>query len=441
MCPFFAGNFKISIISIYGVMTEGGYMKVILYLNFAISVIFTLCYFYQIVYVFVGLFGKSLRFTAKKNHRFAVMISARNESGVIAHLIDSLHKQNYPKELLDIFVVADNCTDNTAEVAKEAGAIVYERFNQEQVGKGFALNWLLNKIWTEHADKQYEGYFVFDADNVVLPSFVSSMNAVFDQGYRLVTSYRNSKNFGDNWISAGYSIWFLREAKFLNNARMQLGTSCAVSGTGFLVSDEIFRRNGGWVHYLLTEDIEFTTDSIIKGEKVGYCADAVLFDEQPDNFKTSYTQRLRWSKGFYQVFYHYGAKLLKGALKGNFSCFDMLMTISPAMLLTLFSAVLNAIAIPVCLFIDAQDTLRLLVALVNTLLSFYALFFALGGITTITEWKQIHCRGYKKILYIFTFPLFMFTYIPISIIALFKKVKWDPIKHKVSSNIDDICAK
>ena len=280
-------------------------MKAIIVFNCIISVIFTLCYAYQFFYIFVGLLKKPLKFIAKKQHRYAVVVSARNESGVIGNLINSIRSQNYPSDLVDIFVIADNCTDNTAEVARNAGAIVYERFNKEQVGKGYALDWLFKIIDKEHADKNYEAYMIFDADNVLDPNFIKEMNKVFDNGYRIITSYRNSKNYDTNWISAGYSLWFLREARYLNNARMHLGTSCAVSGTGFLVSADVIRENGGWIHHLLTEDIEFTTDSIIKGEKIGYCANAVLYDEQPTAFNQSYTQRLRWAKGFYQVFFYF----------------------------------------------------------------------------------------------------------------------------------------
>ena len=91
----------------------------------------------------------------------------------------------------------------------------------------------------------YDGYFVFDADNYVDPNFVREMNNTFDGGhYAALTSYRNSKNFGANWISAGYGLWFLREARFLNFPRMLLGTNCAISGTGFLVSGEVIREKG-----------------------------------------------------------------------------------------------------------------------------------------------------------------------------------------------------
>lgn len=413
-------------------------MRNIIIFNYVISILFTLCYAYQFFYVFVGFLKKTVNLKAKKNNRYAIIVSARNESSVIGNFIHSIKQQKYPAELIDIFIVADNCTDNTAELARNAGAIVYERHNNELVGKGYALDWIFKIIDEKHSDKKYDAFIIFDADNVVDSNFVAEMNKVFDNGYRIITSYRNSKNYDENWITAGYSLWFLREARYLNNARMQLGTSCAVSGTGFLVSTDVIRENGGWIHHLLTEDIEFTTDSIIKGEKIGYCSKAVLYDEQPTKFKQSYTQRLRWAKGFYQVFRHYGWKLFKGIFKGNFSCYDMFMTLMPAMLLTLVSLVTNIVAIPYGLLTGAPEINELLDTLIKTVASFYMMFFLLGTITTMTEWDQIHCGKVKKILYLFSFPIFMLTYVPISIIALFKRVKWEPIKHSVTKSMDDI---
>ncbi|MBE7037093.1 MAG: glycosyltransferase [Ruminococcaceae bacterium] len=413
-------------------------MDIVISINFLISILFTFCYFYQIIYVFIGLIKKPSKLKAVRNHRYAIIISARNEANVVGNLLDSIHQQTYPADMIDTFVVADNCTDNTAEIARENGAYVYERFNNEQVGKGYALNWLFDLIKKDHGNKQYEAYIVFDADNVLDPHFIEEMNNLFDNGYRILTSYRNSKNYGENWITAGYSLWFLRESKFLNNVRMELKTSCAISGTGFLISADIINSNGGWIHHLLTEDIEFSADSIIKGERIGYCGDAVLYDEQPRTFCQSYTQRLRWAKGFYQVLRHYGLKLFGGTLKGRFSCFDMLMTITPAMLLTLILTAINMIAIPLGLIFEAENISLLFLSLSQTIFGFYMKFFFLGLVTSITERKQIHCSTFKKVLYVFTFPLFMLTYIPIAIVALFKKVKWEPIKHSVTKTLEDI---
>lgn len=410
--------------------------------NFVILIFFTLCYSYQFVYAFVALVSKPKTKTAKKLHRYAVIISARNESAVIGELIKSIKQQNYPAELVDIYVVADNCTDNTAEVSRNAGAIVYERFNQQYVGKGYALDYIFNIIHSSPKKDAYDGYFVFDADNLLDENYIAEMNKVFDSGYRVVTSYRNSKNYATNWISAGYSLWFLREAKYLNNARMQLGTSCAISGTGFLIHSDIIKENGGWKHHLLTEDIEFSIDSVIKGEIIGYCGAAKIYDEQPSSFEQSWNQRLRWSKGFYQVFGKYGAKLAKSVVKRrSFSCYDMLMTISPAMFVTIASVFTNLVFLMIGMFSLSNNTAIIpttLMAIASSFLNFYCILYFFGLLTTITEWNQIHCSAGKKIFYTFTFPIFIFTYIPIAIVALFKKVEWTPITHSVVKSIEEV---
>lgn len=408
--------------------------------NFIMLLVFTLCYCYQFGYVLVRFFKKQKTFTATKLHKYAVLISARNEGAVIGELLESLHRQNYPQELLDVYVVADNCTDNTAQIAEDHGAIVYERFDRKLVGKGYALNYLFGKIYARSGLEAYDGYFVFDADNVLDENYVREMNKVFDNGYEIVTSYRNSKNYGSNWISAGYALWFLRESKYLNGARMQCGTSCAISGTGFLVANRIIRENNGWKHHLLTEDIEFSTDNIIQGRVIGYCEQAVLYDEQPTDFHESWNQRLRWTKGFYQVFANYGGQLLNGILEQHrFQCYDMLMTLAPATLLTLLTIALNSVfGIAGVLLGHPLWTDVTMEAVLGNIVSVYSSLFFFGLVTTITEWRRIHCEWYKKICYLFTFPIFIFTYVPIAIVALFKKVTWVPIRHTVVKSVQQI---
>ena len=406
--------------------------------NTAIAVILTLLYLYQLVYLLIGIIQKKrgTHPAAARLHRYAAIISARNEENVIGGLIKSLKDQNYPQELLDVYVIADNCTDNTAQVAREAGAIVYRRFNHIKVGKGYALDYLFNLL-TEEGKNDYDGYFVFDADNYVDPNFVKEMNASFDTGkYAAPTSYRNSKNFGTNWISAGYGLWFLREARFLNAPRTALGTSCAISGTGFLVSGDLIRENGGWPFHLLTEDIEFSVNCALQGKVIGYCDKAIIYDEQPITFKQSWDQRLRWSKGFYQIDYRYGFSLLKGIFAGGrkgFSCYDMFMTVAPGMFLTLAAILINLIMITACMTMpsaEAEIVIRdCLGFIAQTIFVFYLGLLMYGTITTLTEWNSIHIPTGKKFLSLFTFPIFMFTYVPISAVALVRKVEWKPIYH------------
>lgn len=415
--------------------------------NLIMFVLFTLLYSYKFVYLFVALKAKKGEHSGNNNvllNKYAVIIAARNEELVIGQLIQSIKNQKYPENLIDIFVVADNCTDNTARVAEKAGAIVRERFNKTQVGKGYALDYMIKIIESEYASKKYEGYFVFDADNLLDEHYIMEMNKTFNQGYRVITSYRNSKNYDQNWISAGYALWFLHEAEYLNLPRMVLNASCAISGTGFLVHADLIKDNGGWNYHLLTEDIEFSISQIIKGEKIGYCRNAMFYDEQPITIGQSWHQRLRWAKGFYQVFSKYGRALVGCIFKGKsnwFSCYDMTMTIMPAILFSSISIMVNVSFYLAGLF-EFVDEKRIVqtttIAIVKSAFWFYGILFMIGFMTTLTEWRKIHCSGWKKIAYTITFPLFMFTYLPIAVVALFKDVEWKPIAHTVAKSLDDV---
>ena len=363
-------------------------MDTILTINIVIAVVFTCCYAYQLFFLAVPFTKKQEPHKPEVLHRFAILICARNEEAVIADLIQSIRHQTYDQSLLTVFVMADNCTDATADIARREGAVVYTRFNREKVGKGYALEQLLLHI-EEDYPKVYDGFFVFDADNLVDANFVAD----------------------------------------LNNSRMLLGTSCAVSGTGFLFSRQVMESTNGWKFHLLTEDIEFSVHHILQGRKIGFCADAVLYDEQPVTFRQSWRQRLRWARGFLQVFRKYGFGLVKGIGKGHFSCYDMSMTVMPAYILTV-GLIIAYLVGGVMSTAEGISFLPCLMYILQTFLGLYVVLFLVGVFTTITEWKRIHTTPLRKVLYTVTFPLFMLTYIPISMVALFsRKVQWKPIEH------------
>ncbi len=424
-------------------------------LNVCLGAVFLICYAYQLFYIAVVLAKKERRLGETVTpHKFAVIISARNEQAVIGGLIESIKKQTYPSDLVKIFVVADNCSDKTAEVSRAAGAIVYERFDLSLIGKGYALDFLLDRLNRDYPRDAFDALFIFDADNILSPNYIEEMNKTYSSGYKILTSYRNSKNYGDNWISAGYGLWFLREAKYLNNARMILGTSCAVSGTGFMVDRSVLEDENGdmkWGFHLLTEDIEFSNSSVIDGLCIGYCGGAEFFDEQPTKFSQSWHQRMRWAKGYLQVFAGYGKDLFRGIFGNNkrgdekrrkwsrFSCFDMSLTIMPALILSGMLFIFDFVAALTLLCIgDYSGALKLI--LMPTVEA-SVIVFIVGIITTITEWKKIHTSVPKKILYAFTFPVFMMTYIPIALVSLFKKrVEWKHIEHTKECKYNDLVA-
>ena len=192
------------------------------------------------------IFRKKKKLPNQPLHRYAILIAARNEECVIPHLLDSIRNQDYPSQLLTTYVIADNCTDHTAQVAAGHGALVYERFDRTQIGKGYALQFLLSKIKKDAGWDSYDAFLIFDADNLLRPDYVTEINKVCGAGYKAFCGYRNTKNFGTNWLSAGYAVWYLHDSAHRNQSRMMLGTSCAVSGTGFGFTRELLDRMGGW---------------------------------------------------------------------------------------------------------------------------------------------------------------------------------------------------
>lgn len=405
--------------------------------NLVLGGLFVLCYSYQFFYTLLVLFKKKKKLGEGVPHRIAVLTCARNEESVIHQLIDSLKRQDYDKSLYEIFVLADNCTDRTAEVARESGATrVWERENHEQVGKGYALDYLLGKIDEEFGAHTFDAYVVFDADNLVSPNYLTEINRVYCAGYEMVASYRNSKNYGDSWISAGSGMWFIREARFLNGARVALGASAWLAGTGFLFSRKIKEEQGGWPFHTLTEDVEFMIDNALRGYRAGYAEDAEFFDEQPIGFMESFWQRLRWARGGLQVFGKYWKRLLGRCLRGDFSCMDYTVSIAPAYALSVFAMLFNMVGIVVTLiggeFLTVLPILLFMVAAVMLLVLVFA------TITTVSEWKKLHTSPWKKILYIFTFVPFMLSYIPIAFFAMVMPVKWRETKHSCQAEIGEL---
>ena len=413
-------------------------LNVFFIINNIVGAVFGLFYIYQLYFIFVSITKKPEPFPEAPPGRYAVLICACNESSVIGKLIDSIKEQDYPKELVDVYVIADNCTDDTADIARGKGAFVTERFDQERIGKGYALSCLFDTVSAGCTKWDYDGYFVFDADNILDGRFIKEMNKAVAAGNKIVTSYRNSKNYGDNWISSGYALWFLRETKYLNNSRQILGLSSQCSGTGFVIHRDILRKYGGWKYFTLTEDVEFTFAMVAQGEKIAFCQSAVLYDEQPVKFGVSWRQRTRWVKGYFQAYYRHGAAMVKGFFKRrDFSCYDMLVSTLAGALISLAVFVFYFIAIA-CYAVMGRPPVDILPWFVLYFGSCYMGLIVIGAITTKTEWDMIYCPPAKKLAYIITFPLFLFTLLPIALWAPFSKQHWSHIEHIRAFDLNEV---
>lgn len=244
--------------------------------------------------------------------KFALLVAAHNEDVVIAKIIESLNELDYPKDMYDIFVIADNCDDNTASIARRYGVNVYERNVPDKRGKGYALEWMFDRIF--RMDKKYDAIAIFDADNLISKNFLKEMNYKLSQGYKVVQGYIDSKNPEDSWITQSYSISFWSANRLFQLARANLGLSNQIGGTGFCMDTDILKKLG-WGATCLTEDLEFTCKLVLNGHKVGWAHNAIVYDEKPLTLKQSWHQRKRWMQGFADVASRFFVKLMKKAIK------------------------------------------------------------------------------------------------------------------------------
>lgn len=392
-----------------------------------------ICYFYQILYLFIPVLARKKKHQQpEKQNRYAILVCARNEEAVIGNLLDSIRSQDYPGSITP-FVMADNCTDNTARVAREHGATVFTRFNQKQVGKGYTLAELLRRIGDL---SQFDAFLIFDADNVLKKDYVRQMNQVVSQGYPAFCGYRNTKNFGSNWLTRCYGVWYLHESVHLNRSRMALGTSCIVSGTGFGFTRELIEQLGGWHYFTLTEDIEFSTWCATQGIVIGYCHDAICYDEQPTSFRQSWRQRTRWTQGGIQIAFKYPVELLRGLFQGGRTTYASFEAITLSMWGYGVSAICSGTALLTTFL--SERWLGLAESLVFAAAGTYCSLLLIGAWTVITEWSRIRATRREKVLSIFQFPLFLISYLPIAVTAMFRKFQWAPIHHTAVRTVQEL---
>lgn len=406
-----------------------------------ITVILGVFVAYKAIYTIIGLFGKKKKYPDTEIlNKYTFVIPARNEEAVIPKLIESINLLDYPKELYNIIVIADNCTDNTAKIAKNLGVTVFERFDDSKRRKGYALESLFDSLITENKLDESDAYIIVDADNLLKKDFLIEMNKGFVENGNVLCGYRSTKNFDTNIISASYGIHFFRSTVSLHRPRAILNVGTHLAGTGICIGTHLLKN--GWHHTCLTEDTELTADLVSKGIKIGFVEDAVLYDEQPTNIFVACRQRLRWTKGRLTVFFKTFPKIIKSIFtKKSFTSYDFFWYYFPYGLATFILSLVGTI-VPIIYTLAGGkefDAINYLKYFGISLLGTYLSSYFLGIIYVIREFKNIKCRKRYIILYLFFWPWFDMIDIFITIVALFKRnVTWKTIKHTDTRNIDSL---
>ena len=405
-------------------------MEIVLIIYQIISYITLLYGAYYVVSGLIGLIIEKKKRTVLKNvdkeNYFGVIVAARNEEAVIGNLIDSLNNLNYNKEKYKTYIFINNTSDNTAKVVKEHGARAVDvtvPVKTKADVLSFAFDYLKK-------DKNIDAYIVFDADNVVHPDFLKHMNDVLNNGYRVATGFRDAKNPSDSWVSGSYTICYYIHSLFFCQSRMGLNGNANITGTGFMVKKEIVDQNG-FNTYSLTEDMEFTGQCALKDEKIYYADKAITYDEYPSSFKTSWKQRKRWTVGNLQCMKIYSIKLVKNFFKTfKLPNLDMFCNF-----LATFSQILMVLNFAVFGIINILINGKIIkVAVIVLIISYLSQVFI--SVLTIMHLNKKIRPLWKGIV---LFPLFIVSWLPISVICLFKKnLKWEEIKHDRAISLEEI---
>ena len=356
--------------------------------------------------------------------RFAILIAARNEELVIGPLINSLLTQDYPSELYDVWVIPNNCTDNTALAAQNFGAKVLECTVPVR-SKGEVLRFAYQRL---HG-RQYDAYCVFDADNLVDRRFLSEMNNAYMAGARVAQGYRDSKNPFDTVISGSYSIYYWMMDRFHNGGKTGLGLSALVNGTGFMISAQTLEQMGGWHTQTISEDLEITAQCILAGEKVHWVPKAITYDEQPLDYSLSVKQRRRWTSGTVQVARLYMGRTLQAlGSRGGMPLLDLAATLLiPAYQA---AALLNLVLISLSACLDCYKLSQvpgtfLLAVVLNLALT--ALGSTLAACLVLTVEGKWDRRMLKSVAF---YWLFLLSWLPITLESFVKKTTvWEEIRH------------
>lgn len=401
------------------------------YVMVPVQVFILLVSIYYIIISLFGFYNRKEKDVFAPQSNFAIVVAAHNEEQVIGALVENLQVLEYPKELYDIHVIADNCTDNTALICKNLGAFVHERENKVEKGKGFALEWMFERIFK--MPKKYDAIVIFDADNLVHPKFLLEMNNRLCKGEKVIQGYLDCKNPDDTWVSATFSICFWVVDHVWHLAKYNIGLSSVLGGTGMCIATEILQKHG-WGATCLTEDMEFTMKALLQGVPTTWAHNAIVYDEKPLTFKQSWNQRKRWAQGHFDVAGRYVPKLFVSGIKqGNIKMLDGIVHLLQPYLLII-------------------STVFLFCNMINVKYPFYTNIFIqyipLEFLIVVAVWQyampmlilaKVHA-SMKTWFYFLFYPLFIYSWIPITILGFIDRNKreWSHTVHTRSISYQDM---
>ncbi len=256
---------------------------------------------------------RTLRPKGSPSHRFAILVPAHNEEKLLPRLLESFAQLEYPKSHYTVHVVADNCSDQTAALAVQGNAVVHERTDSVNLGKGYALQWLFQRI--NHADEPFDAALIVDADSIVSANFLTVMDAHLAEGSTVIQSHYAVLESKDAWAESLRTAAMAAVNYLRPQGRMVLGGSAGLKGNGMVFHRELLAEHE-W-SASVTEDIEYHMTMILAGKRVKFVPDAVVWAAMPTALRNSQTQNVRWEQGRLEMARQYVPRLLKAAFRSR----------------------------------------------------------------------------------------------------------------------------
>lgn len=382
---------------------------------------FTIVFFWSTLIVLLGLVKRRKVHPVSTQYlRFAILICARNEANVIKRPIRSLLRCKYPDGKFSVIVLADNCTDETAAAAREAGAIVWEK-TSPSLGKGDVLSWGINKIIE---DGSYDAIAVFDADNSASDQWLGRANDALQNGESVVTGCRYASNARTSLISGWYAVYWSMMNELSNRVRTNLGLSGKITGTGFAFLLSALGPEG-WRTGSLVEDVEFTIQTNLAGRRVAYVPEAEFADEQPENALMMWRQLRRWTTGGWEVarlyFFKWIAALCRVPSLRLFDCYFAILTGMSVAFALLFDFI--SLGITYAKYGMSVQAIKFFFGIIGVV-------FVMGWLTAISAIALSKRRRRPRRMAIWTFPVFsLILSAAVLFTAIFPTRRWKPIPH------------
>jgi len=441
------------------------FYRVLEVINYIVIGICAITMLFQLVMILFSWLPEKHFKKSDKLSRIAIIICARNEASVIKDTLNHLlNDVNYPSELYDIYLVADNCTDDTASIAASVSnrikVITHYDDNPSHHRVAYPLQYGLEHILSLK-DKFYDFIIRIDADNVLDKDYLRYMNDAFNSGVEIARGYEASKNITQNVFTEVSGTYYMRDSFIACNFREYFHLDSMLTGAGMMVSTSVLNSiKGKWDAFSLSEDAEFTLNRLLENKRVHYVCDAVIYEDQPSNLKETHKRVSRMGNGIHKVFHVKGWKTLfhffKSGRWSNVDLFVQLMAIPMALLCCLWFPIYYAFYVLIHLInglgpnflgnvvaldgslLTAEKSISLLLTnllpMIGIVLATYLILFPLQTfIAVYRSKKKLHMETIKPLTKgILISPLYMVIYAISITIGILTRAGWKTSKRNVS---------